>query len=481
MGVNLIDKIIPKNDGFTGLVDADQVIGGAEGGTIPLDAIVGLTVSQIAATSIVTATETIGSNNVETMLPTSAAVKAYVDSQSHTDTVSSLTDTTITVTPADNEILAYDNGTSEWINQTPAEAELLGLAGGTMTGGIIIPTGSDITLTDLPTVDADAANKAYVDSVAGAGVSDLDDISDITITGTPADNEILAYNLGTTEWINQTAAEASLATLTGTEELSNKTLNAPLVKDSTNLQLGRTSKIKFEGTTDDDADTLFFATDPTTNRTITLPDASGTVSLVAGTETFTNKTFDVEATGNSISNIDIEDFKAAAIVLESEGLSSNDNDTSLPTSAAVIDYVTGETGARDLDDLDDVNVANHNTGDLLIADGDSYDEYTIVGDATIKTLNLGDATLEVYNVRHSSNTNPLFTWDDSAKQWKITAKVTGAPSNTYTAIPVVGMLEFPGAGEVPDDDDDFGSGIGSLAWNKNDENLFIYVTEVSAP
>ncbi len=29
-GIRIIDKIMPKNDGFTGLCDADQVIGGSD-------------------------------------------------------------------------------------------------------------------------------------------------------------------------------------------------------------------------------------------------------------------------------------------------------------------------------------------------------------------------------------------------------------------------------------------------------------------
>ena len=40
----------------------------------------------------------------------------------------------------------------------------------------------------------------------------------------------------------------------------------------------------------------------------------------------------------------VSDFGAAAIVLESEGIASNDNDTSLPTSAAVKDYVDANAG-----------------------------------------------------------------------------------------------------------------------------------------
>ena len=97
--------------------------------------------------------------------------------------------------------------------------------------------------------------------------------------------------------------------------------------------------ITFEGTTADDFETTLTVTDPTADRTLTLPNATDTLVGKATTDTLTNKTFDVEGTGNSISNIDVADFKAAAIVIESEGIGSNDNDTTLPTSAAVKDYV----------------------------------------------------------------------------------------------------------------------------------------------
>jgi hypothetical protein len=51
-----------------------------------------------------------------------------------------------------------------------------------------------ITLADLPATSAA-----------------LDDLTDVTITGTPADNEVVAYDTGTSEFINQTAAEAGLS------------------------------------------------------------------------------------------------------------------------------------------------------------------------------------------------------------------------------------------------------------------------------
>ena len=53
-----------------------------------------------------------------------------------------------------------------------------------------------------------------------------------------------------------------------------------------NLQTG----FIFEGSTDNSFETTLTATDPTADRTITLPDLTGTVSLTSATETLTNKT-----------------------------------------------------------------------------------------------------------------------------------------------------------------------------------------------
>ena len=50
---------------------------------------------------------------------------------------------------------------------------------------------------------------------AQSTVGAINDLSDVTISGVPADNEVVAYDTGTSKWINQTAAEAGLATVAG--------------------------------------------------------------------------------------------------------------------------------------------------------------------------------------------------------------------------------------------------------------------------
>ncbi len=58
--------------------------------------------------------------------------------------------------------------TNQWLEISPnfgsLDARYLQLAGGTMSGNIVIPSGNFITLTSLPVNPTDAANKSYVDA-----------------------------------------------------------------------------------------------------------------------------------------------------------------------------------------------------------------------------------------------------------------------------------------------------------------------------
>lgn len=63
-------------------------------------------------------------------------------------------------------------------------------------------------------VEAAAAGPTGPQGETGpAGSETLSGLTDTTITGTPADNEFLAYDSASGEWINQTAAEAGVASL----------------------------------------------------------------------------------------------------------------------------------------------------------------------------------------------------------------------------------------------------------------------------
>ena len=148
------------------------------------------------------------------------------------------TATATTVAAADRVVL-NDSGTMVQAAVTDLDtffsATTKTLTNKTLTSPVLNGTISGTSIKDEDDMSSDSAShlatqqsiKAYVDSQITAN-NELNEITDVTITSV-ADNEILAYDSTSSEWINQTAAEAGLATLTGTETLTNKTLTSAVL------------------------------------------------------------------------------------------------------------------------------------------------------------------------------------------------------------------------------------------------------------
>ena len=80
--------------------------------------------------------------------------------------------------------------------------------------------------------------------------------------------------------------------------------------------LGFSDGVVFEGTIDD-FETTLVAADPTADRTITLPDASGTVVTTDSTATLTNKT--ISGASNTLSNIGNSSLTNSSITFGASG------------------------------------------------------------------------------------------------------------------------------------------------------------------
>lgn len=85
----------------------------------------------------------------------------------------------------------------------------------------------------------------------------------------------------------------------------------------------------------------------------------------------------IDADNVTITNIELDNFKSSAIVTESEGIASNDNDTTIPTSSAVKDYV------------DNAVIPDTNT----FVNGASFDTTT-----RVLTLSLNNSTSLTVNI-----------------------------------------------------------------------------------
>ena len=85
-------------------------------------------------------------------------------------------------------------------------------------------------------------------------------------------------------------------------------------------------------------------TDPTADRTITLPNVTGTVSIIDATETLTNKTLTTPTITSGVFNTGV----SGSAVLDEDDLSSN-SATVAATQQSIKAYIDNQITAQDLD------------------------------------------------------------------------------------------------------------------------------------
>ena len=93
----------------------------------------------------------------------------------------------------------------------------------------------------------------------------------------------------------------------------------------------------------------------------------GTGMTASSTDTLTNKTFDVEGTGNSISNIDVADLKSG--VLDTDLTSVSGSDDTIPSAKAVKTAIDAK--ASTVSELTDTTISSVGDNELLQYDSTS--------------------------------------------------------------------------------------------------------------
>ena len=171
------------------------------------------------------------------------------------------------------------------------------------------------------------------------------------------------------------------------------------------------TKIVFEGATDDANETTLQITDPTADRTITLPNLTGTVSLLDATETLTNKTLTAPTLTSAVLNTAV----SGSAILDEDNMAS-DSATQLATQQSIKAFVEAQVTAEDLDITTDSGTIaiDLDSETLTIAGGTGIDTtgsgntITVAIDSTVATLT-GTQTLTNKTLTSPTINSPTIT------------------------------------------------------------------------
>jgi hypothetical protein len=194
-----------------------------------------------------------------------------------------------------SESFASLTGSETLTNKTLTAPVLTSAVLNTAVSGSAVLDEDNMSSDSATQVATQQSIKAYVDATVTG--EDLDVTTDSGTIAIDLDSETLTVAGGTgldssaTSNTVTLAIDSTVTTLTGTQTLTNKTLTSPTLNSPTITNLTATnltltdSSIVFEGATADDYETTLTVVDPTADRTITIPNETGTLITSASAAT----------------------------------------------------------------------------------------------------------------------------------------------------------------------------------------------------
>jgi hypothetical protein len=307
--------------------------------------------------------------------------------------------------------------------------------------GTVITTGnlSDITnigvFTSTITMEGSTANDFELTLSAGDPTADrtltFPDATD-TLVGRATTDTLTnkSISLGsntvtsTLAQLNTAVTDADVASLAGTETLTNKTLTSPTVSGLIISDSG----IVFEGATANEYETTLTVTDPTLDRTLTLPNSTGTIatqeyvdSTVSGAEVDqstlagngiawnagTSK-FDVDTLTIQAKVANVDDTEIGHLNGVTSAIQTQLNDKAPLASPALTGTATAVNLTISGNLTVDGTTKNINSTNLVVED-----KNIILGDTATPT----DTTADGGGITLKGATDKTFNWVDATDAW----------------------------------------------------------------